>query len=97
MILKINKYTFNNITNKDWVLDNGACIQCMTLKHRGTDGSRYRLIKEYPTIMSQKQFKQLVKQGKLVYSKELSDKFYPGETGWCKVYKFNVTENDNER
>ena len=96
MKLKINKYTFENITSKDWVLDNGACIQCMTLLHIGYSVGRYRIIKEYPTIMSQKQFKQLVKENTLVYDKELTKKYYPRDTSLCKVYRFNVEENNNE-
>lgn len=32
MKLKINKWEFD-VTDQDWILDNGNCYQCMTLKH----------------------------------------------------------------
>ena len=63
MLIKINRYTFN-VTNKDWVLDNGSCYQCMTLRHNTT--WRNNLCKPEVTIMSKSQLKQLVKENKLV-------------------------------
>lgn len=91
MRLKINKYEFE-VTNKDWILDNGACYQCITLKHRVYEQS-VRESREYPTKMSKKQFKQLVKDG-ILYEVTNS----PQNERWkgCRIWKFNInayTEN----
>ena len=60
MKLKVNRWEFD-VTNKDLVLDNGAIIQCITLKHQT---SWYdNLCAGRTTIMSKKQFKQLIKDG----------------------------------
>lgn len=84
MELKINKYIFN-ITNKDWVLDNGACYQCLTLTHAVYEPRLYQ-VKHVPTLMSKNQFKQLVKDNNLieVFNTE-QNKMYPG----CRIWKFN--------
>lgn len=91
MKLKINKYEFD-VTDKDWILDNGACYQCITLKHRVYEQS-VRESREYPTKMSKKQFKQPVKDGVLVELKgtELNKRWLG-----CRIWKFNInayTEN----
>ena len=90
MELKINKYMFN-VTNRDWVLDNGSCYQCMTLKHSAYDYS-VRCRRDYVTIMSKTQFKQLVKENKLI---DYTEKFHikhPGHYIACKIWKFNVED-----
>lgn len=91
MTLKIGRYTFDNITNKDWILDNDVCYQCMTLKHMSDDGSRYHIKEFVPTIMSKKLFKQLVREGKIVRFEnfENSEKFKRYYAG-CKAWRFNV-------
>ena len=89
MELKINKYTFN-VKNSDWILDNGACYQCMTLKHSAYDYS-IRCRKDYVTIMSKKQFNQLVKENKLIDITGYFHKKYNKYHG-CKIWKFNVEE-----
>lgn len=91
MELKINKYIFSNITNKDWVLDNGSIYQAMTLRHRVYD-TRYYLAKDVETIMSKMQFKQLVKDGLLVRDIERESKNFP--YAGCKAWRFNVEENN---
>ena len=89
MILKINRYTFN-VTNKDWILDNGACYQCMTLKHKTTT-MPYHIVKEYPTIMSKIQFNKLLKENKII---DITDYFHNKHYKYlgCKIWKFNVGE-----
>lgn len=88
MKLKINRYEFD-VTNKDWILDNGACYQCMTLTHRMLE---YKVaLRDVPTMMSKKQFKQLVKENKLIdyteqYFKNHPNYFHKG----CKIWRFNV-------
>ena len=84
MKLKINRYEFD-VTNKDWILDNGSCYQCMTLTHVALE---YRVkLTQVPTIMSKAQFKQLVKDNKLVEFKneKLSNRYK-----YCKFWRFNV-------
>lgn len=89
MKLKINRYEFN-VTNKDWILDNGACYQCMTLTHPEWS-CRNILLRDTPTKMSRKQFKQLVKDGILVEVKNTNvNKRYPE----CRIWKFNVEEEN---
>jgi len=87
MILKINRYTFN-VTNKDWILDNGACYLCMTLRHREKVMLHYA---DVPTIMSKKQFKQLFKENKLIDCSKAFHKKYNRYTN-CLIWKFNVGE-----
>jgi hypothetical protein len=40
MKLKINRYEFE-VTNKDIILDNGSCYQCLTLKHPQRNSQSY--------------------------------------------------------
>lgn len=91
MTLKIGRYTFENITNKDWILDNGACYQCITLTHRSDDGSRFHIVKNVPTIMSKKQFKQLIKEDKIVRYTELEfSPTWKSNSSGCKAWRFNI-------
>lgn len=88
MDLKINRYLCENITNRDWILDNNACYQVMTRTHYST----FHLIsRQEIIIMSKKQFKQLLKEGKLIRFIELenSEKFKT-HYGGCKAWRFNV-------
>ena len=90
MELKINKYTFN-VTNKDWILDNGSCYQCMTLKHSVYE-QNIRCSRDHVTIMGKNQFKQLVKENKLI---DYTEKFHIKHPTWyvgCKIWKFNMEE-----
>lgn len=89
MDLKINRYICENIKNTDWILDNDACYQMMTRTVRtpgrmGTTDTHY-------IVMSKKQFKELLKEGKLVRFTELenSEKFKNRYLG-CKAWRFNV-------
>ena len=92
MKLKINRYEFD-VTNRDWILDNGSCYQCMTLTHRVLE-YKVKLI-DTPTIMSKLQFKQLVKENKLI---EVPKQRLPEQIrsryseDWCRIWKFNVEE-----
>ena len=95
MDLKINKYEFKNITNTDWILDNGSCYQCMTLTHIETSGRPYYIPRSYPTIMSKKQFATLLKQGLVVRyeTMENSPKFKKMYSyANCKAWRFNIDE-----
>ena len=85
MKLKINRYEFNNITDKDWILDNGACYQCIILTHPEWS-CRNILLRDAPTKMSKTQFKQLVKEGKLV---EWQNSPYKSKYTSCKIWRFN--------
>ena len=86
MKLKINRQEFD-VTNKDLVLDNGAIIQCITLKHQT---SWYdNLCAGRTTIMSKKQFKQLIKDGLLIELKGEQKIKYRGIES-CKLYRFNM-------
>lgn len=88
MKLKINKWEFD-VTDQDWILDNGNCYQCMTLKHHTWNW----LHPEVVTIMSKTQFKKLVKDGILYeVTNNPQNKRYKG----CRIWKFKVdayTEN----
>ena len=91
MMLKIGRYIFKNITNEDWILDNDACYQCMTLKHMGDDGSRFHFKKPMATIMSKKQFVQLVKEGKIVRFEEFENsEIFKVNYKSCKAWRFNI-------
>lgn len=83
MKLKINKYEFE-VTDKDWILDNGSCYQCMALKHHTWNW----LHPEVVTIMSKTQFKKLVKDG-ILYEVTNS----PQNERWkgCRIWKFHIT------
>ncbi len=89
MRLKINRYEFD-VSNKDWILDNGFCYQCMTLTHYDRNASWISSHKQCATQMSKKQFNQLVKEGKLIDYTEDFRKAYPNIYIGCKVWKFNV-------
>lgn len=82
MKLKINKWEFD-VTDQDWILDNGNCYQCMTLKHHTWDW----LHPEAVTIMSKTQFKKLVKDG-ILYEVTNS----PQNEQWkgCRIWKFKI-------
>ena len=84
MELKIGKNTYN-ITNKDWILDNGSIYQCMTLTYKVYD-SKVHSSKNQIQVMSKKMFKDLVKAGQLVEftTNNLNNK-YKG----CKFWRFN--------
>lgn len=98
MKMKINRYEFD-VTNKDIVMDNGAIYQCLTLKHASHPTGSYTWITNMiPTIMSKKQFKELLKINQLIlldrdlypntylkYNKILDNKI-------VKLYRFNVKE-----
>ena len=95
MELKIGRYTFTDVTNKDWILDNGACYQCVTLKHMENFGGRYCIMKPTWTQISKKQFKDLYKKGIIVEYPELeTDPRYVERYGQygMKAYRFNVEE-----
>lgn len=95
MKLKINRYTFDNITDKDWILDNGCCYQCMTLLHTELDTS-YKIPHRYATIMSKKQFKELLKQGIIVRFEAFENtERFKRLYGGCTAYRFK--EKDNEQ
>lgn len=87
MKLKINRWEFD-VTNEDWVLDNGAIYQCLTLKHWAYN-SGLRIYQQVTTVMSKKQFNQLVKENKLTkfHNGRLS-LYYPD----CTFWKFNLGE-----
>ena len=87
MKLKINRWEFD-VTNKDLVLDNGSIIQCITLKH---ETSWYdNLCAGRITVMSKKQFKQLLKDGLLIELKEEQKPVKYRGIQYCRVYRFNV-------
>ena len=88
MKLKINRYEFD-VSNKDWILDNGVCYQCMTLTHRVYE-TKYHIGRNIATEMSKAQFKQLVKEGKLIDITEAYQQKYPNRYPGCKIWKFNV-------
>lgn len=86
MKLKINKYEFE-VSNNDWILDNGSCYQCMTLTHKEWSCKNI-LLRDAPTIMSKKQFKQLVKDGILYeVTNSPQNERYKG----CRIWKFHIT------
>lgn len=88
MKLKINKWEFD-VTNKDWILDNGSVYQCMTLYHHSPSASMSSCYKA-TTIMSKKQFNQLLKENKLVDITKEFNKKYPNKWIGCKIWRFNV-------
>lgn len=91
MDLKINRYNFKNITNKDWILDNGALYQCMTLTHVERGSSPYYISRTVPTIMSKKQFATLLKQGLIVRDEEMENTpKFKSLLMSCKAWRFNV-------
>lgn len=90
MKLKINRYEFE-VTNKDIILDNGSCYQCLTLKHPQRNTQSYTWIKhDIPTMMSKKQFEELLKNNQVVLlSEEKFPKLYSRYKG-CMLWRFNV-------
>ena len=96
MKLKINRFVFDNITDKDWILDNGCCYQCPTLKHIENSGSPYYISHEYWTIMSKTQFNKLLKQGIIERFEALenTERFKQRYSG-CKAYRFKE-QNDEQ-
>lgn len=85
--LKINKYEFD-VTEKDLILDNGSCYQCITLTHNVYDPKLY-MSKKVPTYMSKTQFKQLRKENKLIDVSEAFHRMYPGRYPGTTIWKFN--------
>lgn len=95
MELKINRYNFD-VTNEDWILDNGACYQCMTLTHKTLN---LHHISDMPTIMSKKQFMELKKENLLIDDTETFKQLYPHRFGcWegLKIWRFDI-KNDNKQ
>ena len=93
MNLKINRNVCENITNKDWVLDNGSCYQVYTRTHTVYE-TRYGIPKQQLIQMSKAQFNKLVKMGALVRFTALERsaawiKIY-GKYGIFKAWRFNV-------
>lgn len=102
MDLKINRYMCENITNKDWVLDNGSCYQVYTRTHTVYE-THYRIPKECKIQMSKTQFNRLVKAGMLVRFTELEksaawERRFGKYCQFLKAWRFNVEqdERDNE-
>ena len=90
MRLKINKYEFE-VTDRDWILDNGATYQCITLKHTVYEQSIRESV-YYPTKMSKAQFKKLVKDGILYEVKDSpQNKRYKG----CRIWRFYTKVNNS--
>lgn len=89
MELKIGRYIFNDISNKDWILDNGDCYQVMT--RRPQDRNRYISV-GIPVVISRKLFNQLIKTGKIIryFEYENSEIFKKRYTTQCKAWRFNV-------
>lgn len=85
MKLKINRWEFV-VDNEDWILDNGAIYQCMTLTHSILCNHYHS--KDVPTIMSKSQFNKLRKEGLIV---EWKDAPYKSKyITSCKIWRFNV-------
>ena len=91
MKMKINRYEFE-VTNKDIVMDNRACYQCLTLKHASHPTGSYTWITNMiPTLMSKKQFEELLKANKLILlDKEKYPNIYAKYAEGIKLYRFNV-------
>ena len=90
MKLKINRYEFE-VTNKDIILDNGACYQCLTLTHPQRNSQSYTWIKhDVPTMISKNQFKELLKNNQVaLLTKGQCPKLYSRYAGY-KLWRFNV-------
>lgn len=99
MNLKINRYMCENITNKDWVLDNGSCYIVYTRTHTIYESS-YGIPRECKIIMSKTQFNRLVKEGMLVRfteiekTKKWKERF--GRYDCMSAWRFNVEEGERE-
>lgn len=96
MELKINRYNFD-VTNEDWILDNGSCYQCMTLTHKTLN---LHHISDMPTIMSKKQFMELKKKNLLIDDTETFKQLYPRRFGcWegLKIWRFNINDNNKQK
>lgn len=95
MDLKIYRYLCKNITNKDWVLDNGSSYIVYTRTHTVYE-SRYGIPHECKIEMSKTQFNRLVKEGKLVRFTEIekTEKWKKrfGMYRDIKAWRFNVEE-----
>lgn len=90
MDLKIGRYFCDNLTSKDWILDNGACYQIMTRRRKDYT----RAIPAYiPIIISKKQFAQLKKEGIIVPAPDVDLSNYFSD---CKAYRFNDTDTEEE-
>ena len=95
MKLKINRYNFD-VTNEDWILDNGTCYQCMTLTHKALN---LHHISDMPTIMSKKQFMELKKKNLLIDDTETFKQLHPRRFGYwegLKIWRFSI-KNDNNK
>lgn len=78
--IKIGRDIFT-ITNKDWILDNGSCVQLASQTIRkGFD--------EYHPVLSKKLFKDLKIVG-LLYQDEETKKLEKRYTK-CLVYRFDI-------
>lgn len=91
MKLKINKWEFD-ITQDDWILDNGSIYQCPTLRHHSPSASMSNCYSA-ATVMSKKQFNSLIKEGKLIdATDEFLAKVSPNRFIGCKIWKFKIEE-----
>ena len=95
MKLKIGRYEIEDITNKDWILDNGACYQMWTRTYI-CDETRYRIAKNVHIRVAKALFNRLVKQGLVVRYEELEKteawKKRFGCSGGIKAWRFNVEQ-----
>lgn len=97
MKMKIGRYEFD-VTNKDIIMDNGSIYQCVTLKHDSSYGGDYARLKyKVSTLMSKKQFKELLKRNQLILlDKDLYQNTYLKynilDNKIVKLYRFNVKE-----
>lgn len=88
MLLKIGRNEYN-VSNRDWILDNGACYQCMTLKYSVYDPRLYEN-RSQVQVMSKKMFKELLKKDQLI---EVFD--IPMRYKGCRIWRFNFDENNS--
>lgn len=103
MKIKINRYEFD-ATNKDYIMDNGRCYQCLTLKHTFNPhrtGRYAQVTREVYTHMPNNQFNELLKKNQLVFmSREQYPETYARYVGnniRIKLYRFNFEEQGENK
>lgn len=85
MKISIGRRKFN-ITNKDVVMDNGACYQLITQTYYKDWGNYY-------PVMSKRMFNKFVKDGTLILESEKDNGILGnGNRFILKYYRFNVGE-----
>ena len=95
MDIRIGRHLYKNLSNTDWVLDNGYVCTVMTRRHKSFQSGRASTV---CAELSRLEFDNLVKKGVLIRHTELEKseewaKTYGSDKKY-KAWRFNVEPED---